>query len=179
MGSTHTVVPSTHTVVVKGWRGEPLITVGLLISSTVHSGCVWPHRGYVYCFMGGTPDKHGALERCFPVGFYRGIDPHGGFVCSHSGCLSCKGRWGRGLVNMGVLKLFSSRAHSGSVCPHIGDVYCFLGGCLLLGFPNTLKFSPRPIYVYSCISSCYSCEKQDIYQIWTLKNIYQMEFEFN
>ena len=36
---THTVVPTTHTVVVcvmKGWRGKPLITMGLLmlVSST-------------------------------------------------------------------------------------------------------------------------------------------------
>ena len=35
-----------------------------------------PHSGYVCCFIGETPDKHGALESWFPVGFYRGIDPH-------------------------------------------------------------------------------------------------------
>ena len=48
----------------------------------------------------GTPDKHGALERCFPVGFYRRIDPQSGFVCSQSGC----------------------------VCPHSGYVCCIIGG---------------------------------------------------
>ena len=60
---------------------------------------MWPHSGYVYYFIGGTPYKNGALERYFTVGFYRGIDPHSGFVCSQSGC----------------------------VCPHSGYVCCIIG----------------------------------------------------
>ena len=80
MGSTDTVVPSTHTVVVcvvKGWRGEPLITVGLLklLSNTTlaqfgidpHSGSVYPHSGCL-CYEGmegGTPDNRGALKVVF------------------------------------------------------------------------------------------------------------------
>ena len=73
---THTVVPYAQTVVV----------------------CVLK-RG------GGTPDKHGALESCFPVGFYRGIDSHSGFVCSHSDCLCCEEEEGGGPAKHGALKV--------------------------------------------------------------------------
>ena len=61
-----------------------------LFSSRVHSGCVWPHSGYVFCFIGGNPDKHGALERCFPVDFYRELtytvvsSAHTVVVCAHA-----------------------------------------------------------------------------------------------
>ena len=69
----------------------------------------------MYCFIGGTPEKHGALERCFPVGLYRGIDPtvlssvhtavvcaHSVSVCPHSGCLCCEEEeGGAALINMG------------------------------------------------------------------------------
>ena len=69
-----------------------LVNTGFLklFTRRVHCGCVCPHSGYVFCFIGETPYKHGALESCFPVGFYRGIDSHSGFVCSHSGCLYCE-----------------------------------------------------------------------------------------
>ena len=66
----------------------------------------------MYYFIGGTPDKHGVLERCFPIGFYRGIDPHSGFVCSHSGC----------------------------VCPHSGYVCCIMGEQLINMRPLNVVF---------------------------------------
>ena len=66
----------------------------------------------MYCIIGGTPDKHWALERCFPVGFYREIDPHSGFVCLHSGCvcthsgsLWCEEEEGGGPGKHGALKV--------------------------------------------------------------------------
>ena len=75
-------------------RGAALVNTRhwKLFSCRVHSGCMCPHSGYVRCFIGGTPDKHGALESCFPVGFYRWIDHHSGFIRSHSGWLL----WGGG-----------------------------------------------------------------------------------
>ena len=110
----------------------------------------------VCCSIGETPYKHGALESCFPVGFYRGTDPHSGFVCSHSGCLCCEGEeGGAALVYTGFLKLFYSSflreiephsdsvythsgfclwAQSSSVWPHSGYVCCFIARslCVLL-----------------------------------------------
>ena len=83
-----------------------------------------PHSGYVFCFIGETPYKHGALESCFPVGFYKGIDPYSGFVCSQSGCLCCEEEEeGATLLNRGFLKLFSSRC-TVVVCAHT-VVICF------------------------------------------------------
>ena len=52
---------------------------------------------------GETPYKYVALESCFPVGFYRAIDPHSGFVCSHSGCLCCAEEEGGGPDKHGAL----------------------------------------------------------------------------
>ena len=76
---THTVVPTTHTVVVcvmKGWRGKPLITMGLLmlVSSThlvvtgekTHTVVVCVVRG-----GGRTPGEHGALKVVFQLCFDR------------------------------------------------------------------------------------------------------------
>ena len=34
-----------------------------------HSGCVCPHSGDVYCFIGGTPEKHGDLTVVFQYFF--------------------------------------------------------------------------------------------------------------
>ena len=77
---THTVVPTTHTVVLcvmKGWRGKPLISMGLLIlfSSThlvvtgekTHTVVPYAHTVVVCVVKGGgvTPGEHGALK----VGF--------------------------------------------------------------------------------------------------------------
>ena len=76
-----------------------------LFTSSAHNGCVCPHSGYVCFFIGGTLDKHGAIESCVPVGCYRGIDTHNGFVCSHSGCLCCEKEKGGGPGNHGALKV--------------------------------------------------------------------------
>ena len=94
----------------------------------------------MYYFIGGTPDKHGALDRCFPVGFYRGIDQHSGFVCSHSGC----------------------------VCPHSGYVCCIIGGtpykhgalesCFPVGFYRGID--PHSGFVCSQ-SGCLCCEEEE------------------
>ena len=107
---THTVVSSAHTVVVcvvRRRRGAALVITGLLklCSSRVHSGCVCPHSGYVCFLWRETPYNHEVLESCFPVGFYRGIDPYSGFVCSHSGCLCCEEEEGGGPGIHGVLKV--------------------------------------------------------------------------
>ena len=80
------------------------------------------HTGVMctYCFIGETPDKEGALERCFPVGFYRGIDSHSGFVCSQSGCVC---------------------PHSGYVCCIIGEIPYRLGtveSCFPVGFYSVI-----------------------------------------
>ena len=68
-GMTHTVVPTTHTVVVcvmKGWRGKPLITMGLLmlVSSThlvvtgekTHTVVPYAHPVVVCVVRGGGED---------------------------------------------------------------------------------------------------------------------------
>ena len=72
-GLTYTVVPSAHTVVV----------------------CVVKGGG-----GGGALINMGPLK-VISSSFYRRIDPHSGFVCSHIGCLCCEGRGGGALVNMG------------------------------------------------------------------------------
>ena len=127
------MVSSAHTVVVcvvRRRRGVALVNTGprKLFSSRVHSGCVCPHSGYVCFLWRETPYKHGVLESCFPVGFYRGIDAHSGFVCSplescfpvafyrgidrhsgfvssHSGCLCCEKEEGGVPGNHGALKV--------------------------------------------------------------------------
>ena len=79
-GFTYTVVPCNHAMVVcvmKGWRGKPLITMGLLnlFSSThlvvtgelTHTVVPYTHT-VVVCVVKGrgrTPDKHGALKVVF------------------------------------------------------------------------------------------------------------------
>ena len=67
---THTVVSSAHTVVgcvVRRRRGAALVNTGLLklFSSSVHSGCVFPHSGYACFFIGETHYKHGARKVVF------------------------------------------------------------------------------------------------------------------
>ena len=49
--------------------------------------------------QGGSLINMGPLK-VISSSFYRRIDPHSGFVCSHIGCLCCEGRGGA-LVNMG------------------------------------------------------------------------------
>ena len=105
------------------------------------------HTGVMctYCFIGETPDKQGALERCFPVGFYRGIDPHSGFVCSHNGC----------------------------VCPYSGYVCCIIGGtpykhaalesCFPVGFYRGIN--PHSGFVCSH-SGCLCCEEEEGGRPW-------------
>jgi len=56
-------------------------------------------------YRGKHPYKHGAFESCFPVGLYRGIDPHSAFVCSHSRCLCCEEDEGSDPGKHGVLKV--------------------------------------------------------------------------
>ena len=83
MGSTHTVVPSTHTVVVcvmNGWSGEPLITVGLLMMF------------YGLCL--------GATDTVIQ-------STHTMVVCG------MKGWRGEPLISVGLLKLFSNRGTLG------------------------------------------------------------------
>ena len=99
----------------------------------------------MYCFIGGTPDKRGALERYFPVGFYRGIDPYSGFVCSHSGC----------------------------VCPHSGYVCCIIGGtpykhgALECCFPVCFYRGIDPHSGFVCShSGCLCCEEEEGERPW-------------
>ena len=77
------MVPCIHTVVVcvmKGWRGKPLITMGLLklfysthlviTGGLTHTVVPYAHT-VVVCIVkgGGTPDKHGVLKVVLPYFF--------------------------------------------------------------------------------------------------------------
>ena len=104
--------------------GGPLVNMGplklfsssVLIGIDLHSGSVYPHSGCL-CYEG--MDQYSSS--C-----HWGKDPHSCSVCPPSGCLCCEGGGGGLLVNMGLLKLFSSIVlfgidpHSGSVYPHSG-----------------------------------------------------------
>ena len=73
-----------------------------LFSSSVHSGCVCPHSGDVYCFIGGTPDKHGDLKVVFQL-FFTGELTHTVVSSAHTvvDCVVKRRRRGAALVNTG------------------------------------------------------------------------------
>ena len=101
------MVPSTHTVVVcvmKGWRGEPLITVVLLKFYYVKRGV---GRGVL---VNMEPLKLSSSRALF------GIDPHSGSVYPNRGCLCYEGMEGGTPDNRGALKVV--------VCEKGGAMFC-------------------------------------------------------
>ena len=66
-----------------------------------------PHSGDVYCFIGGTPEKHGDLTVVFQY-FFTGELIHTVVSCIQTEVV-CVVKGGRGeiLVNMRHLKVFS------------------------------------------------------------------------
>ena len=116
------MVPCTHTVVVcvmKGWKGKPLINMGLLklfskshlvvIVELTHTVVRYAHTVVVNVVKGsgGTPDKHRALKVVFQY-FLRGLT-HTVVPSNHTVTVCVVKGWrGKPLITIGLLKMFSS-----------------------------------------------------------------------